>query len=271
MDDLSGVPGEGLDERHPHAVSAPLSAAVGAASGAPAPGGITGWILHVLEHVPSPAVYALVGFFVFAEAALMIGFVFPGETAVVIGGALAGLGRVNLGVLIAVVVVAAIVGDSVGFEVGKRAGPWLLERRPLRGRAAVQRTLVLLERYGGPAVFLGRFTAFARAVIPGMAGMSGMAYRTFLPWNALGGVVWGAGFAVLGYVVGLSFEKVLTAIGRWALVVVAVGVAVVVVIEVVRRRRERARLAEEFDVPDPPGPGLSDTDAAAPGTGPSAG
>lgn len=239
-----------------------------AAAPPPSPGGVTGWVLHTLEHVPSPVVYALVGFLVFAEAALMVGFVFPGETAVVIGGALAGLGRVNLGLLIGVVVVCAVVGDSVGFEIGKKAGPWLLERRPLRGRAAVRRTLVLLERYGGPAVFLGRFTAFARAVIPGLAGMSGMAYRTFLPWNLLGGAVWGAGFAVLGYVVGLSFEAVLTAIGRWALVVVAVVVVGIVIVEVVRRRRERARLAEEFAAPDPPGAGLSET--SGPGTAPPA-
>ncbi len=237
-------------------------AALVAASNSSNPGGITGWILNVLEGVPSPAVYAIVGFLVFAEAALMIGFVFPGETAVVIGGALAGLGRVNLAGLIVVVVVAAIVGDSVGYEIGKKGGPWLLEHKPLKGRSAVQRTLVLLERYGGPAVFLGRFTAFARAIIPGMAGMSGMAYRTFLPWNALGGIVWGTGFAVLGYVVGLSFEKVLSLIGRWALVVVAVGVAVIIVLEVAKRRRERARLAAEFDAPDPPGAGLSDTGEA---------
>ena len=79
--------------------------------------------------------------------------------------------------MMAVVVVCAIVGDSVGFEVGKRAGPWLLDHRPLKGSAAVRRTLGLLERYGGPAVFLGRFLAFARAIIPGLAGISGLRYR----------------------------------------------------------------------------------------------
>ena len=64
----------------------------------------------------------------------MVGFFIPGETAVVIGGVLAGLGRVNLGVMIVVVVVCAIVGDSVGFEVGRKAGPWLTTHRPLQGQ-----------------------------------------------------------------------------------------------------------------------------------------
>ena len=110
------------------------------------PGGVTGWLLHF----HGPTAYALVGFLAFAEAALLVGFFIPGETAVVIGGVLAGLGAVNLGVMMAVVVVCAIVGDSVGFEVGKRAGPYLLERRPLKGNAAVRRTMGMLEHYGGP-------------------------------------------------------------------------------------------------------------------------
>lgn len=222
------------------------------ASAPTSPGGVTGWLLHI----PGPAVYTVVGALVFAEAALMIGFFFPGETAVVVGGALAGLGRLNLPLLMVIVVVSAIVGDSVGYEVGRRAGPWLLSHRPLKGRAAVRRTLVLLERYGGPAVFFGRFTAFARAVVPGLAGMSGMSFRTFLPWNALGGTVWGVGFTVLGYVVGLSFERVLASIGRWTILVVVVLIAGVVVFEIVRRRRERSRIATEMvgeieaDAPD---------------------
>ena len=146
-----------------------------------------------------------------------MGFFIPGETAVVIGGVLAGLGAVNLEVMMAVVVVCAIVGDSVGFEVGKRAGPYLLERRPLKGNAAVRRTMGMLEHYGGPAVFLGRFVAFARALIPGLAGMSGLRYRVFLFYNAIGGMIWGVGYTLLGYVVGLSFERILRrwACGRW--------------------------------------------------------
>jgi membrane protein DedA with SNARE-associated domain len=191
--------------------------------------------------------YAIVGFLTFAEAGLMVGFFIPGETAVVIGGVLAGLHRVNLFVMIAVVVVCAIVGDSSGFEVGRKSGPWILERRVLRGRTAVQRTVAMLERYGGPAVFLGRFVAFARAIIPGLAGMSGLRYRTFLFYNACGGLLWGVGYTMLGFVVGVSFGKVLSTVGLWSLAVIGCIALVAITIKVVLNRRERRRVASEFE------------------------
>ena len=235
------MPATHLDKRLPHPVTGWLLAASSST-----PSGITGHLLNF----SGPAAYALVGFLAFAEAALMVGFFIPGETAVVIGGVLAGLGKVNLGVMIVVVVVCAIVGDSVGFEVGRKAGPWLTTHRPLKGNSAVKYTLGLLERYGGPAVFLGRFIAFARAIIPGLAGMSGLRYRTFLFWNVLGGICWGVGYTLLGYVVGLSFERILTQIGLWSLAVVGVLVVGVVVFEVRRRRRDRARIQRELEVLD---------------------
>jgi len=203
------------------------------------PGGVTGWLLHF----HGPTAYALVGFLAFAEAALLVGFFIPGETAVVIGGVLAGLGAVDLWAMMAVVVVCAIAGDSVGFEVGKRAGPWLLARRPLKGKAAIARTMEMLEHYGGPAVFLGRFVAFARAVIPGLAGMSGLRYRVFLLYNAMGGVVWGVGYTLLGYAVGLSFERILREVGLWSLVAVAAVVVAFVAVHLARRRRQKVRSA----------------------------
>jgi membrane-associated protein len=225
------------------------------------PGGVTGWLLHF----HGPTAYILVGFLVFAEAALLLGFFIPGETAVVIGGVLAGLGAVNLEVMMVVVVVCAITGDSVGFEVGKRAGPYILGRRPLRGSASVRQTMGLLERYGGPAVFLGRFVAFARALIPGLAGMSGLRYRVFLFYNALGGVIWGVGYTLLGYVVGVSFERILKEVGLWSLAVVAGVVVLALVIHLILRRRERRRLADEFadgsndgHRPEEAGPGPAD-------------
>ncbi len=222
------------------------------------PGGVTGWLLHF----HGPTAYALVGFLAFAEAALLVGFFIPGETAVVIGGVLAGLGAVNLGAMIVVVVVCAIVGDSVGFEVGKRAGPYLLERRPLKGNAGVRRTMGMLEHYGGPAVFLGRFVAFARALIPGLAGMSGLRYRVFLFYNALGGLIWGVGYTLLGYVVGVSFERILREVGLWSLAVVGAVVVVAVVVRTVLKRRGRRRLALEFaDGPADPEPKRADVGA----------
>jgi len=104
----------------------------------------------------------------------------------------------------------------------------------------------MLEHYGGPAVFLGRFVAFARALIPGLAGMSGLRYRVFLFYNALGGLIWGVGYTLLGYVVGLSFARILSQVGLWSLGVVALIVVGAVVFRQVLKRRERRRLAAEF-------------------------
>lgn len=213
--------------------------------GSKAPGGIVGSLLHV----HGPAAYALIGALVFAEAALLVGFFIPGETAAVVGGVLAALHHANLGVMMAVIVICAIVGDSVGFEVGARAGGWLLRRRPLKDSAAVEKTMGLLERNGGPAVLLGRFLAFARAVIPGLAGFSGLRYRTFLLYNAIGGIVWGIGYSLLGYVVGVSFEHVLRQVGVWSAVIIVglLAAAVVIGLIVRRRRKDRGQLTSPSD------------------------
>jgi membrane-associated protein len=186
-------------------------------------GSITGSITHWLLHFHGFPAYAVVGALVFAEAALLMGFLVPGETAAVVGGVLASARSVNLEAMMTVVVISAMVGDSVGYIVGRTAGPWLLGHRPLRGSVAVQRTRSLLERRGGPAVFIGRFVTFARAVVPGLAGMSGLRYRIFLGYNALGGLLWGVGYALLGYVVGRSFTRIVSDLSTASLVLIAVA------------------------------------------------
>ncbi len=194
-----------------------------------------------LEHFHGPWAYVVCGLLVFGEAAVLLGFVIPGETAALIGGVLASLHHVDLAVMIVVIVVCAIVGDTVGYELGKVYGPWFLAHRPLRGQAGVRRGQDLLARRGGPAVFLGRWVALARALVPGLAGMSGMRYRTFLPYNALGGIVWGTTFVLIGYAAGASYATVAKTIGEYSLLVLAVVVIAVVVAVVVRHRRDRRK------------------------------
>jgi len=190
-----------------------------------------------VEHFHGPAIYVVVGALVFGEAAVLLGFVIPGETAAVAGGALCALGHANLELMLVVVVVCAIVGDSVGYEVGKVLGPHLLERRPLRGHQGVAEARRLLVRFGGPAVFVGRWVALARALVPGLTGMSGMRYRTFLFFNALGGMAWGTAFVFLGYAAGRSWEALAARVGRYAIYALAGFAAVLFVMIVLRRRR----------------------------------
>jgi len=212
--------------------------------------GVWDWVRHVPEHLLSmDPVWLLVvcGLLVFLEDAIFIGFVIPGESAAVVAGVAASFGHVPLAVAIAVVVIAAILGDTVGYEVGKHFfGPKVLKSRFLhRHQGQVQNAQDFLRRKGGAAVFLGRFTAFFRAMMPALAGASHMPYRRFLAWNALGGLIWGIGFVVLGHVAGASYSTLEAKAGKY----VAIGLAVIVIAVLVfwRIRRERRELD---DVPE---------------------
>jgi membrane protein DedA with SNARE-associated domain len=202
---------------------------------------VTGF-LDFLTHVPALVVLAAVGGLVFGEAAVFLGFVFPGETAVLLAGFLASTGRVPVVALGVVVVVAAIVGDSVGYEVGKRFGPRLLRTRLFsRYEDRVDGARGFLDGRGASAIFVGRFTAFLRAVTPGLAGLSGMRYRRFLAYNAAGGLVWGIGCVAAGYLAGSSYKQVAHYLGQGG--AAAAGLLVVVAVVVWQLRRRGARTA----------------------------
>ncbi|MDH2413781.1 DedA family protein [Nocardioides sp. CER19] len=198
-------------------------------------------MLDAIRSVPPALAYAIIALLVFGEAALFVGFVLPGETAVLLGGFLANQGHLDIVTLIVLVVVSAIVGDTVGYEVGKHLGPRVLQIGPLRKhQSRIHDAQEMLRRRGGPAVFVARWTAFFRAVMPGIAGLSQMRYRTFLLWNAAGGIAWGVTFSLVGYFAGASYEKVASTIGKGTAVVVALLViAGIVVWRVRRKRRER--------------------------------
>jgi len=192
--------------------------------------------------LPSWLVLVVTGLVVLAEDAIFVGFVLPGETVALLAGAAAKLGHVSLAGVLVVVVVAAIVGDTVGYEVGRHLGPRLLELgllRKQRGRLDDARDF--LARRGGSAVFLGRWVAFFRAVMPALAGTARMPYRRFFVFNAAGGLVWGATVVLLGYAVGASYTRVEKALGRDTAFVVLALVVLAVVVWHLRRRREHGR------------------------------
>lgn len=186
---------------------------------------MSGLLAHLLA-VPGPWAYAVIGLLVFVEAALFVGFVVPGETAVLLGGLLASTGHLSLWALLALVVAAGVVGDSVGFEVGRRLGPRIADVRLLRRhQARIESARTYLRQRGGRAVVLGRFTAFLRAMMPALAGASEMSYRRFLTFNVLGGLIWGGGVTLLGYFAGSSLDRVAQSLGQGSaalLIIVAV-------------------------------------------------
>jgi membrane-associated protein len=198
-------------------------------------------ITHFLLGLHGPVIYLIVAALVFGEAALFFGFVLPGETAIVVGGVLASQGRVSLPLLLTIVVVAAVIGDSVGYEIGRRYGPRLLETRAMRKyQAKVGRAQDLIRRRGPLAVFIGRFTALLRALMPALVGSSKMPYHRFLIFNMIGGIIWGTLFTLGGYYAGQAFEHTAKLVGRWAAVAVAVIAVIALAVWSIRKHRRGA-------------------------------
>jgi membrane protein DedA with SNARE-associated domain len=178
-------------------------------------------VVDTLLSVPPVVALVIIAALVFGEAALLFGFVLPGETAVVYGGVLADAGRVSVLVVLLVVYLAAVTGDSVGFEVGRMLGPRLVRAPVLRHHTErVEQAQAYLRRRGGRAVVAARFTAFLRAVMPGLAGASRMPYRRFLVFNAIGGVLWGSACVLLGYFAAHSIGTITHALGLTSAVIV---------------------------------------------------
>jgi membrane-associated protein len=195
-------------------------------------------IVGGLTHLSGWVALIVIAALVFGETAVFLGFVLPGETAVVIGGVLASRGRLSLATLAAVVVLAAVAGPIVGYDIGRRMGDRLFAVRPLRRMpGGVQRARSVLRDRGGLAVLLGRFVAFVRAVMPAAAGAARMPFRTFLFYNVVGGVVWGVGYCLLGYAAGSAYSAIESRVGAGLAIAVAALVLAGLVVWAVRRHR----------------------------------
>lgn len=202
---------------------------------------MTSVVDHLLN-VRGVLVFVFVGLLVFAEDALFVGFVIPGETAAVLGGVIASRGHLSYPLIALTVVAAAIVGDTVGYEIGRHVGPRILDLKVLRKRRArLDSAQDLLRRRGGAAVFLGRFVAFFRAVMPALAGTARMRYFKFLAFNAAGGLVWGVGFTLLGFLAGNSYKAIEKTVGRGAALAVAAVVLIAIIVWRIREHRSNKR------------------------------
>jgi len=199
-------------------------------------------LLHPLLSLHGPAAYLLVAALVFGEAALFLGFIFPGETAIIYGGVLASQHHVSLIGMILLAVACATLGYTVGYEVGRHFGPFLLRHRPLAGRESVARTQAIVRRRGATAVFVGRFLPVVRALVPGVAGMSGVTYRHFQAVNIAGGVVWATGWTIAGFLVGNAYNHLLHDATTVSLAVAGLVVALVAVHLLRHRRGHRGEI-----------------------------
>ena len=183
-------------------------------------------LTSALGHLNGWVAIGLIAALVFGETAIFLGFVLPGEAAVVFGGVLASRGHLSLPVLIGVVVITAVAGPLVGYALGRRMGDRLFTSRWLnRVAGPLDRARILLRDRGGLAVLGGRFVAVVRALMPAAAGAAAMPFRVFAIHNLVGGVVWGVGYSLLGYLAGSAYGVAERTVGAG----LAIAVAAVIV------------------------------------------
>jgi membrane-associated protein len=199
--------------------------------------------LDVAETVGYPLVFALI-------AIETMGIPVPGETALVTAGIVASRGRLEIEVVIVLAAAAAILGDNVGFAIGRKLGRRLLTAPgPLlhHRRRVIAVGEPFFDRHGPKAVFLGRWVTGLRITAAWMAGVTKMRWPTFLFWNALGGIAWAISIGLLAYFVGHSAETIIHVAGLGGAAAVVLGGLVLWLVLRVRRRRAEELVEEEIE------------------------
>jgi membrane-associated protein len=190
----------------------------------------------------------LLGAIVFAESGLLIGFFLPGDSLLFTAGLLVATNKFDQPIWLVLIVcfVAAVTGDQVGYLFGRKAGPKLFEREDSRifKRKHLLSAQEFFERHGARTIVLARFVPIVRTFAPVVAGAANMAYRTFVMFNVVGGVLWAIGVTTAGWALGKRYEWLGDKIEVLALVIVGVSV-IPVLLEVLKHRRNAAKHAPQ--------------------------
>ena len=178
---------------------------------------------------------------IFAESGLLVGFFLPGDSLLFTAGLLASRGFSNIALLMIGCSIAAVVGDQVGYVIGRRAGPALFKRPDSRffHQKNVERARAYFEEHGSKTIILARFVPIVRTFAPVVAGVGQMNYRRFVTFNVIGGVLWGAGVSLAGYLLGNTIHD----IDRWLLPIILVigAVSFLPVLREVWKIRQQSR------------------------------
>src|SRR3954447_72376 len=200
-----------------------------------------------------PWTYLAVGLLAFLETGAFLGFIAPGETAVIVGGLVAGQGQISLLALIAVVWACAVLGDVTSYELGRRLGrQWLLrhgERLQITDERLDQ-VEGFFDRRGGATILIGRFLGFVRPLAPFIAGASKMPFKRFLPYDVLAAGAWSTTFCVLGFLFWRSINQLTTYVSRGLFAFGTLVVVIAIIVALIRLRRDpeaRARVAGWLD------------------------
>jgi len=184
--------------------------------------------------------YTVLFAIVFAETGLLIGFFLPGDSLLVTAGLVASAGVLNIWWLNVILIVAAVVGDSTGYAIGRRLGPRLFTRQKslLFNPAHVERTRRFYERYGAKTIVIARFVPIVRTFAPVLAGVGEMEYRRFVFYNVAGGVGWVVSMTSAGYLMG-QFPVIGSNIHIVVLIVIVLSL-IPIAVELLRERRRRS-------------------------------
>ena len=205
--------------------------------------------LHLDQHLAAvtatygPWIYGLLFLIVFAETGLVVTPILPGDSLLFAAGALAATGALNPMVVVVVLLVAAVAGDAVNYAVGRAIGPRIFTAHDassllhrLLNRDHLTKAHAFFEKYGGKAVVFARFVPIARTFCPVVAGIARMRYRSFLAYNIIGGVGWGAGLVLAGY----FLASIVPNISERIHIVIAVVVVLSFMPPVIAALRDRA-------------------------------
>ena len=177
---------------------------------------------------------------VFTETGLFVGFFLPGDSLLITAGLVAATGALNIWWLNVLLCAAAIVGDSVGYAIGRRLGPALFTREKSRlfNPRHVEHTRRFYERHGAKTIVIARFVPIVRTFAPLVAGVGGMEYRRFLTFNVAGGVGWVASMTWAGYLLGRTIPNIDRHLSKVVIVVILLSF-IPIAVEILRERRRR--------------------------------
>jgi membrane-associated protein len=185
--------------------------------------------------------YAILVAIVFTETGLLVGFFLPGDSLLITAGLVAAAGHLNLWLLFVLLSMAAVIGDSVGYAIGYRAGPILFTRPKslLFDPRHLDRTREFYARHGAKTIVIARFVPLIRTFAPVVAGVGRMEYRRFVIYNVVGGLGWAIGMTSAGYLLGRAIPNISSYVHVVVLIVIVLSL-VPVVVELARERRRRA-------------------------------
>ncbi|MDD3531062.1 MAG: VTT domain-containing protein [Candidatus Pacebacteria bacterium] len=169
--------------------------------------------------------YLGIAFIIFAESGLLFGIFLPGDSLLFAAGLLSAAGFLSIGPLVFFVIIAAIIGDSVGYWFGANVGTNFFKKKDsfFFKQEYLKRTERFYKLYGGRAVVLARFVPIVRTIAPILAGVGSMSYQTFLSYNMLGGALWGAGMVAIGYSLGSIIPNSESYILPFSLVIIVIS------------------------------------------------